>query len=229
MTTFKQRLRSGQMVSLINADHACAGLVQFVGGLGLDAVMLDCEQGNPSFTDVEDMTRAARLAGLASIVRIPSTEPWTIERYVMRDIDGIVIPRLDTADQVRKAIADIRYASPRNFERHAIIVQVESVRAVEELDGFLDVPEVDCFFIGAVDLAKSMGYAGDYSQPRVMEVLDRTIERILSQGRSVGFLVKEDDLQAWQAKGVTMLYAHVNDFLRMGARQWHAIAKAGDA
>jgi 2-keto-3-deoxy-L-rhamnonate aldolase RhmA len=151
-------------------------------------------------------------------------EPWTIERYVMRGIDGVVVPRLDTAAQVLKAVADIRYASPRDFEKKTLIVQVESVSALKELDGFLAVPEVDCFFIGAVDLAKSMGFAGDYSRPEVMSVMDRTIGQIRAQGRSVGFLVKENDLQDWQAKGVTMLYAHLNDFLRLGAQRWHAIA-----
>jgi 4-hydroxy-2-oxoheptanedioate aldolase len=224
MTSFKQKLRNGETVSLVNADHACAGLVHFVSGLGIDAVMLDCEQGNPGFVEVEDMTRAARLAGVASIVRIPSPEPWTIERYVMRGIDGVVVPRLDTAAQVVKAVADIRYASPKDFDRKTIIVQVESVSAVQELDGFLAVPEVDCFFIGAVDLAKSMGYAGDYARPEVMATMDHVIQQILARGRSVGFLVKEDDLQAWQSKGVTMLYTHVNDFLRMGLREWKALA-----
>jgi 2-keto-3-deoxy-L-rhamnonate aldolase RhmA len=227
MTTFKQKLRSRQTVSLVNPDHACSSLVHFASGLGIDAVMLDCEQGNPSFVDVEEMTRAARLAGVASIVRIPSPEPWTIERYVMRGIDGVVVPRLDTAAQVAKAVADIRYASPKDFDRKTIIVQVESASAVNELDGFLAVPEVDCFFIGAVDLAKSMGHGGDYAQPEVMAVMDRTIERIRAQGRSVGFLVKEEDLQTWQAKGVTMLYTHINDFLRMGARAWRGLAGMG--
>lgn len=224
MSTFKQRLRDGHTVSLINANHACAGLVQFVAGLGIDAVMLDCEQGNPSFVDVEDMTRAARLAGVASVVRIPSPEPWTIERYVMRGVDGIVVPRLDTAAQVSQAVADIRYAAPNEFARKAIIVQVESARAVSELDGFLDVPEVDCFFIGPVDLAKSMGFDGDYAHPEVMTAIDRIIERIRASGRTVGFLVKEHDLKAWRAKGVSMLYGHVNDFLRIGATHWKALA-----
>ena len=223
MSPFKNRLRNSETVSLVNADYACPGLVEFVGRLGMDAVMIDCEQGNPSFVDVEDMTRAARLAGIASIVRVPSPEPWTLERYLMRGIDGIVVPRLDTAAQVEKVVADIRYVVPREMDRKAIIIQVESVSAVEELDGFLAVPEVDCFFIGAVDLAKSMGLAGDYRHPDAMAVLDTTIERIRAQGRSVGFLVKEGDVQAWQAKGVTMLYSHVNDYLTLGASRWNTL------
>src|SRR5690606_22326137 len=162
MNAFKQKLRNRETASLVNADHASSGLVAFVSTLGIDAILLDCEQGNISFENIEDMTRAARLSGVSPIVRIPAVEPWTMELYVMRNIDGVVVPRLDTADQVAKAIVDIRYAAPRDFDEKAIIIQVESVSAVAELDDFLAIPEVDCFFIGAVDLAKSMGFSGDY-------------------------------------------------------------------
>ncbi|MBV7485325.1 HpcH/HpaI aldolase/citrate lyase family protein [Bordetella sp. BOR01] len=224
MTDFKQRLRSGQTVGLVNADHACAGLAAFVCRLGIDAIMLDAEQGNPSFEDIEDMARAARLHGVSALVRIPSVEPWTIERYLMRDIDGLVIPRLNSAQQVKTALADIRYVVPREIEAKTIIVQIESAQAVAELDEFLALPEVDCFFIGAVDLAKSMGFAGDYRQPAVMDTMTQVLQRIRAQGRAAGFLVKDHDLQYWQARGATMLYTHVNDFIQMGLRQWNTLA-----
>lgn len=221
---FKDKLRAQLATSLVNVDYPSAGLAHFVGRLGVDAIMIDCEQGSPSFEDVEHLTRAARLAGTSAIVRIPSPEPWTIERYVMRDIDGVVVPRLDTAAQVRKAVADIRYASPKDFHKKSVIVQVESVSAVEELDGFLAVDEVDCFFIGAVDLSKSMGFEGDYSVAAVRDVIDDVIRRIRNAGKSVGFLVKEHDTRYWQDRGATMLYTHVNDFLSVGAAHWRKLA-----
>lgn len=226
MNAFKAKLRAREQVALVNANHTASSLVSFACGLGIDAVMIDCEQGNPGFEDIENMTRAARLAGTASIVRIPSVEPWTIERYMMRDVDGVVIPRLDTPEQVVRAIADIRYAVPRDFADKAIIVQVESAQAVASLDGFLAVPEVDCFFIGAVDLAKSMGHAGDYSHPDVMRTMHETVDRITAAGRAVGFLVKEHDLQHWRDRGVTMLYTHINAFLALGMREWKMLAHA---
>lgn len=226
MTSFKQRLRARETVSLVNPDHASSGLVEVVARLGVDAVMLDCEQGTPSFEGVEEMTRAARLHGVASLVRVPSAEPWTIERYVMRGADGIVVPRLDRAEQVVKAVQDIRYAAPKRFDSQVIVIQVESASAVEELDGFLAVPEVDCFFIGAVDLAKSLGHEGDYGHASVMQVLTGSVRRIRDAGRSVGFLVKEQDTRFWRSLGATLLYTHVNDFLRMGHRQWQSVAMA---
>jgi len=157
MPTFKSKLRNGEMATLVNPDHPSPSLVHFMGTLAIDAVMIDCEQGSPGFEAVENMTRAARVNGVSAIVRIPSVAPWTIERYVMRNIDGLVIPRLDRAEQVARAIEDIRYCCPEDFDSKVIIVQVESCDAVKELDGFLAIPEIDCFFIGAVDLAKSMG------------------------------------------------------------------------
>ncbi len=223
MTDFKQRLRSRQLVSLVNADHACGGLALAVCRLGIDALMLDCEQGTPGFQDIEDMTRAAHLAGVPTLVRVPSPEPWTIERYLMRGVDGIVIPRLDTVAQVRQAVADVRYAVPRRFDQLSIVVQIETLAAVRALDEFLAVPEVDCFFVGPVDLAKSMGHEGDYGAAPVQRQLEEVVARIAAAGRAAGFLVRENDLAHWRRQGATMLYTHVDDFLAMGARHWHGL------
>jgi 2-keto-3-deoxy-L-rhamnonate aldolase RhmA len=224
MNPFKQKLRDRRTVTLVNPDHASAGLVNFVAGLGVDAFMLDAEQGTPGFEDVENMTRAAHLHGVPALVRIPSPEPWTIERYLLRGVDGLVVPRLDTAAQVARVVRDIRYVAAKRFDRQAVVVQVESAGALAELDGFLAVPEVDCYFIGAVDLSKSLGHDGDCAHPDVMEAMLRTVRRIHRAGRCVGFLVNERDVAFWRGHGVTMLYAHVNEFVRIGWARWEELA-----
>lgn len=225
MKPFKEKLRAREIVSLINANHPCPGLVDSVCRLGIDAVMLDCEQGNPSYEDVETLSRIAALNNVSSIVRIPSPEPWIIERYMMRGVDGLVIPRLNTAQEVSAALEAVRYAVPSTFSQKTIIVQVETVGAVAELEQFLTIPEVDCFFVGAVDLSKSMGFEGDYSGLEVREVLKEVVAKIIAQQRSVGFLVKEHDLHFWKSRGVNMLYSHVNEFLAIGARHWREMAE----
>lgn len=224
MSDFKQKLRRRETVSLVNPDHPSSSLVHFMGSLGVDAVMIDCEQGSPGFEAVEDMTRAARLNGVSAIVRIPSTEPWTIERYMMRNIDGLVIPRLDRGEQARRAVEEVRYCTPKDFERKTIIVQIESATAVADLDAFLAIDEIDCFFIGVVDLAKSLGFRGNYAAPEVTQAIDGAIARILEAGRCVGIMVKDHDIASWQARGVTMLYTHLNDFAAMGAASWKKLA-----
>jgi 2-keto-3-deoxy-L-rhamnonate aldolase RhmA len=229
VTTFKQKLRAGEPAVLVNPDHPSASVVARLAGLGVDAVMIDCEQGSPGFVDVEHMTRAARVAGLSALVRIPSAVPWIVERYLMRDIDGVVVPRLDSGAQAAAVVDEVRYCTPRDFDRKTIVVQLESTAAVEDLDAFLAVEEIDSFFIGAVDLSKSMGWRGDYSRPEVLDVVERTIARIVERGRSAGMLVKEGDIARWRAAGVTLLYGHVDEFVRIGAREWRRAAGLDEA
>jgi 4-hydroxy-2-oxoheptanedioate aldolase len=218
----KTRLRAGRTVSLINADHASASVVGVLARLGLDAVMIDCEQGSPSLADVEHMGRAARLGGLPALVRLPAPEAWVVERYLARGVDGVVVPRLDTAAQVARLVADVRYCRPADPDLAAtvVVVQVESASAVAELDGFLAVPEVDCFFVGPVDLAKSLDHAGDYRRPEVLAVIDGVLARIRAAGRAAGCLATTDDLEYWLGRGVTMLYGHTDELTALGAREW---------
>lgn len=222
MTTIKQRLAGRETVSLINVDHPAPSLVAALAGLGIDAVMFDCEQGLPSMTDVEELSRAAREAGIDALVRVPSAQPWDIERYLLRGVDGLVIPRLDTAAQVAKALDEVRYCTQRTFDAKTIIVQIESVSAVAELDDILAVPGIDAFFIGAVDLAKTMGFKGDYSEPQVVALIGDVIDRIRAVGHNAGMLVTPADVGHWAQRGATMLYGHVNDFIRLGVADWRS-------
>lgn len=222
--SFKAKLAARETVSLVNPDHPSSSLVNFMCSLGVDAFMLDCEQGSPSFENVEDMARAARLGGVASLVRIPSPEPWTIERYMMRGVDGLVVPRLDRAEDAARVVRDIEYCAPRDFDKKTVIVQIESASAVDELDDFLSIDNIDCYFVGVVDLSKSMGFRGDYAVPEVRAALEDTVARILAAGKCAGIMVKEHDIDAWRGQGVSMLYTHLNDFAAMGARQWRELA-----
>src|SRR5262245_27719951 len=111
---FKEKLRAGATVKVVNPDYSSGALVEFLGraGLGIDAVMLDTEQGSTSAAEVEDMARAARAADLCSLVRVFAPEPWAIERLMFRGVDGIVVPRLDRAGDARRVVEAVRYCFP---------------------------------------------------------------------------------------------------------------------
>jgi 2-keto-3-deoxy-L-rhamnonate aldolase RhmA len=220
---FKMKLASRRPVVVMNPDHPSASLVEFIARLGVDAVMIDTEQGSPDVESVEEMARAARAAGLCALVRIFSAEPWVIERYMFRGVHGIVVPRLDTAAAARRVVEEIRYCFPTNAEEKVVVVQIETANAIAELDGFLAIEGIDCLFIGAVDLAKSLGHRGNFRKPEVMAVLEQTVERIVRAGKPAGMMVKEDDVVHWRSKGATFLYNHLNDYALIGARHFGAL------
>ncbi|MBU1361649.1 MAG: 2,4-dihydroxyhept-2-ene-1,7-dioic acid aldolase [Gammaproteobacteria bacterium] len=219
---FKRKLQSGQPVSVINVDYANAALVEFLARpeLRLDAVMLDAEQGSPDFESLEDMARVARLAGLCVLVRIFSPEPWVIERMLLRGVDGIIVPRLDSAEQARAVVDGVRYCYPKDADDKVIVVQIESAAAHADLDAFLATEGIDAYFIGPVDLSRSMGHQGNYSVAPVQAAIDDILQRTRAAGRAAGTMVKPGDADQWVERGARFLYFHVNDWLQIGSRSF---------
>ncbi len=220
---FRRKLREGRPVAVINPDYASPALVEFLAQprLGLDALMLDAEQGSPDFERIEEMARVARLAGLCVLVRIFSPEPWVIERMLLRGVDGLVVPRLDSAVQARAVVDWVRYVFPdRAKEQKLLVVQVESAAAHADLEALLAIPEIDVFFIGPGDLSRSMGEQGDYTSATVQDAIDDILRRAAGAGRIAGTMVKPGDAEQWLARGARFLYFHVNDWLHIGAQSF---------
>lgn len=214
---FKNKIQRGETVLVINPDHPSPSLVQFMGGLPIDAVWIDCEQGSADVETVENMARAARLAGLVSLVRVFSPEDWVIERFLFRGIDGLVVPRLDTAAQAQAVVDAVRYCFPKTHHEKLVVVQIESKSAIQDLTEFLRVAGIDVYMIGPVDLAKSLGFEGDFGLPEVQQVIDETIGAIRAAGKTAGILVDRENVWRYVDQGVGFLYVHANDFLAKGA------------
>ena len=216
----KQKLARGEVVTLINPDHPSPGIVEVIAGFGIDAVFIDCEHGTASLERVEDMVRAAHLAQVSAIVRTPSIEPWVMVRCLDRGADGVMVPRVDTEAIARQVVETVRYACVHDHAAKIILAQIESVMALENLDGILTVDEIDAFVIGPDDLSRSMGFPGQQGHPTVQKTVDETIARICEAGRVPGTVVTTDSVRAMVGKGVRLLYNHANTFLDAGAKQF---------
>jgi len=224
MSRFKAKLLGGYPAVVVNPDHPHPGLVEYLGGLPVDAVFIDCEQGSADVETVENMARAARLKQLTSLVRLFSGDDWVIERYMGRGVDGIVVPRLETPEQADRVVQAVRYCYPKNHQQKIIVVQIETRSAFEALDSFLKIDGIDVFFIGPVDLSKSLGHGGDFRTAEMQAVLDEAIGAIRKAGRVAGTLVGFDDARSYVERGAQFLYCHANDFLGEGARKFAQLA-----
>ncbi len=224
---FKRRLTNGQTVTVVNPDHPCAGLVEFLGRLPVDAIFIDCEQGSPDVETVEHMARAARLSGCASLVRLFAPEDWVIERYMGRGVDGIVVPRLKTAEEAARTVEAVRYCFPDSHADMIVVIQIETATALETLDEFLTTDGIDVYFLGPVDLAKAYGHKGDYRNPDMSKRIGMAISLIRQAGKPAGMLVGREDVRGYLGLGVQFLYTHANDYLRIGADTFANEVEAG--
>ena len=77
---------------------------------GYDAAFIDMEHTDFDLRLVGEMIRAADLAGVTSIVRVPDNDEKLILRLLDAGAEGIIVPHVDGLDGARKAVDAVRYA-----------------------------------------------------------------------------------------------------------------------
>jgi 4-hydroxy-2-oxoheptanedioate aldolase len=217
---FKEKLRRDEVVVVVNPDHPSPSLTEFVAGLGFDGVFIDCEHGMASIETVQEMCRAARAAGVQSIVRPESGAPYLITRYLDAGAGGVMVPHIETAAAAQQVVETVRYARPKDFADKVVIAMVESIKAIENLPELLAVDGIDVFFIGPNDLSHSMGLAGQMHHPDVKAKVKEASLHIRAAGKIPGTLVIRETAADFVAAGCRYLYEHANNFLVTGARDF---------
>ncbi len=223
-TRAKERIASGAVVDLINPDYPSPGLVEFLGRSGVDALFIDCEHGSSGFERVEELARAARLTGMAAIVRPMMADSALMTRYLERGIDGLMVPHVDDAETANTVVETIRYTRWRDYEDVIFLAQVESVRAIDNLPELLAVEGIDVYFIGPSDLSQDMGHAGEFDHPEVEAQIQRARKAILDANRCAGILVNPETVAHRVEEGFRVLYEHANTFIQRGVGAMRASA-----
>ncbi len=80
---------------------------------------------------------------------------------------------------------DAEYLAKANDEI-AVIIQIESLKGIENLEAIAAVDGVDALFIGPGDLAASLGYIGQIAAPIVQQTLKSLVERTHKAGKPCG-------------------------------------------
>ena len=217
-------------------------LVELFGAMGFDFVMIDCEHGPMSLSEVEHMTRAAEAFGITPIARIPDHGDATILRFLDRGLQGIIVPHVNTREQADRIARAARYYpqghrgvgggrahdygigvgrddSTRHVNEQTLVVcMIEETEAVENLDEILTVPGVDVLHVAAGDLGQSMG---NPPAREVRRLMAETIPRIRAGGKFAGAGGNNPGDVAGVAEfirlGANFVTISVHGLLRLGA------------
>jgi len=71
-------------------------------------------------------------------------------------------------------------------EELLVICQIETKRAVENIEEIASVEGVDVTYIGPADLSASHGHLGDQSHPEVQKAIDRVYDATKAAGKAAG-------------------------------------------
>ncbi len=236
----KTKMRKGEKAYGCRLLFPSATLIELMGQVGFDYVFLDGEHGTFALRDLEEMCRAAELARLTPLARVPDIERSTILQFLDRGIMGIMAPHIITKADAQTLVeaclftpqGSRSYGGSRSNdygshvggeERRAFMAQInkeilpivllEDVRALENLSEILTVEHLDLFAFGPNDLAQSLGLPGEPDHSRVLEA----IEQATTQIRAADKKVRSD----------VMVEARTTQLFLEGAREFMRKARRG--
>jgi len=216
----KQQLLAQKVISVCNPDFPTPQLVEFIGHIGFDAVFIDCEHSSTDFRLVEELSRAARVSGIASLVRPWCNDPGLINRYLSCGAGGVQVPHVHSVAEAHAIIEGLRRWGDGNHEEKLLVVMIESHEAVACLPELLKIPDIDVFYVGANDLAESLGHKGKRTHPEVQRTVEDVIRRVSDAGCIAGMNVQEDleSVTRLMDLGLRWINVHQKNFMERGAR-----------
>jgi 2-keto-3-deoxy-L-rhamnonate aldolase RhmA len=187
-------------------------IVELFAAAGMDYVVIDLQHSSPDWQTLAHMIRAAEARDIAPIVRVYSHEPALLLKVLELGAEGISLPGVRNAADIRAAVDAIYYPPvgrrgacghtrvagynsrrsefpdhvKRQHERVLIWALIEDLEAIANVEEIAAVrPGADLIGVGRGDLSVALGLPGQIDHPTVIEATERVIQQVTdrSQGQ----------------------------------------------
>ena len=205
----RQRLRGREPVFGTLIVSSSPRWLDVIRGCGLDFVFIDTEHIALDRSELSWMCQAYAAIGLPPIVRIPAPDPFAATMALDGGAAGVVAPYVETVDQVqalRGAVKkrpikgrkldgilagevvepDLERFMNMGAKERLLIINIESVPAIEALDDILAVPDLDGLLIGPHDLSSNLGVPEQYEHPDFIEACSTVFRKARAAGIGAG-------------------------------------------
>jgi 2-dehydro-3-deoxyglucarate aldolase/4-hydroxy-2-oxoheptanedioate aldolase len=209
-STTRERLAAGETLvgAFLNLGSAVAAEV--CAHAGFDWLLFDLEHGAGTEAELIPTLQAIG-ERCAALVRVEANERPRFARALDSGASGVMVPRVDSAEDARHAVSYMRYP-PRGVRGVAsmnrgkgwgfgaddadalCVIQIETRGSVEEAREIAATDGVDVLFVGPSDLGAALGttelpledvIAASYAAGKVAGIMTRTredAERAIAQG-----------------------------------------------
>jgi 2-keto-3-deoxy-L-rhamnonate aldolase RhmA len=227
----KEKLALGEVVASMTVRLVRGiEIVRLAKTAGFDSIYVDLEHSDFSLDTAGQICMAALEAGIACFVRVPRNTPDWIARALDAGALGVIAPHVGSAAEARAVVQAAKFSPigarslsgqlphlqfrrfPAVDARHSlneatmVIVQLESLDAIEHAEEIVAVDGVDMVLVGANDLTADLGIPGQFEHESLRQAFARTIAacRAHNKHAGVGGLARHPKLAA--------------EFVKMGAR-----------
>ncbi|MCS6936445.1 MAG: aldolase/citrate lyase family protein [Candidatus Bipolaricaulota bacterium] len=244
--SLKERLYKGETLFGAFSTIHSATLIELLGLLGLDFVILDGEHSGLTPERAEDLYRAAELRQLACVTRIGEQHPQVIQKYLESGALNLLFPMVNTKADAQRLIEAVKYppvgkrglAAARvshwgfgsggltehvrlSNQETLIALQIETLEGIENLSEILSVQEADVIFFGPSDLSSALGIPGETQHPRVVSLIEDLGAKARAAGKIVGTIARTPEAyRHWKSKGFQWLCTGVQNLIADGVQSF---------
>jgi 4-hydroxy-2-oxoheptanedioate aldolase len=213
---FRTALKSGRPLigiwSMLNSVNATEAL----GWSGFDWLLVDGEHTPVSLHDAVAHSRAIAATPTIPIYRVVWNDRILLKQHLDAGLSTLMIPYVQNVEEARTAVDYVRYPPQGSrgiaaihrgsrygrFQDYAtranqevfVIVQIETMTALDSCAEIAAVDGVDAVFFGPGDLAASMGLIGQAANPKVTAAIEDGLKRCRPTGKYVGVLAPNDEI-----------------------------------
>ena len=184
---------------------------------GVDWVLFDLEHGGGSEDLIGPTVVAGMAYGIPTLVRVESMERIRIGRALDAGASGVMIPRIETPEQVSAVVKHMSYppfgdrgvatynrsakwgrdlSGLTEKSKAACIIQIETLKALENVDAIAKIDGADLLFVGPLDLSFALGVPRDFKSPKFLEATAKVVAAANTNNKVAGILAADATVAA---------------------------------
>lgn len=212
MYYIREKVLAGELLAGAWCNLGSNITAEIAASTGFDWILIDQEHGPGDNETLMGQLQAVGQRPCAPIVRIAWNEMPRFKRALDLGAMGIMVPYIQTAAEAHQAVSYLRYppaglrgvaSSPRatgygaHFESYYAeanrnllgVHQIETARALENLQDIASVDGVDVLFVGPLDLSISVGMPKKFDDPEFRNLLSKVVRCARDAGKAAGVLL----------------------------------------
>jgi 4-hydroxy-2-oxoheptanedioate aldolase len=207
---FREAARNGRPLFGAWLMVNCPLLVEVIGRVGWDAILIDQQHGLGGHDDMVACLTAAKAAGVPALVRVRTNNQGLIGRALDAGAQGIVCPLIASAEDAERFVRAVKYPprgdrswgpyraelGPGNYLDTAngwtiACPQIETKGALDELDDILAINGVDMVCFGPNDLSAALTGRFNIEAPEIKEAMELVLRKC-RENEVIAFIFAND-------------------------------------
>jgi 2-dehydro-3-deoxyglucarate aldolase/4-hydroxy-2-oxoheptanedioate aldolase len=201
----------GTPIGTMVTEFATTGVARLAARAGAEFVLFDLEHTGYGIERMRETLAAARSVDVVPFLRVPDADYDLVARALDLGALGVMVPAVESVDEAQSIAEASRYppvgrrgfgtlmrddwhpdgvqATMEQANREVMtLVQIETARGLDEVDGIAATDGIDVLWIGHFDLSASLGVPGDFESGAFRGAVDRILSAGERAAKPVGMV-----------------------------------------